>query len=89
MNGNYLTELRRSNAAGIHDHQPSRSESRRLAILESEEDMPNEDYDPTDFEVLEPTEDDLREIDEGDDEDLYYDYDEYDDFEFDPEDDEY
>lgn len=32
--GNRLTELRRSNAAGIHAHQPSRSQSRRIAIAE-------------------------------------------------------
>lgn len=32
--GNMLTELRRSNAAGIHAHKPSRSQSRRIAIEE-------------------------------------------------------
>lgn len=32
--GRYLSELRRSNAAGIHSHLPSRSQSRRIAIAE-------------------------------------------------------
>lgn len=80
--GQILTELRRSNAAGIHDHRPARSEERRRAIAMSYLD---EDY-LTDVEG--PSLMDLADIENesGDDEDdgldgLYddgYDYDIYD-----------
>lgn len=42
--GQYLTELRRSNAAGLHGHKPSRSQLRRFAVqegLDSYDDMSN------------------------------------------------
>jgi hypothetical protein len=36
--GEYLSNLRRSNAAGLHNHTPSRSELRRWAISAGSED---------------------------------------------------
>jgi hypothetical protein len=52
--GRQLTELRRSNAAGIHNHQPTRSETKRRAIQMSEFDG--------DYAGLEPTKEDLLDI---------------------------
>lgn len=70
-NGRYLSELRRSNAAGIHENRPARSISRRDAIQQSiEEDsvfgiLDEDDLWANEEEIdREPTEDDLREIEE-------------------------
>lgn len=54
--GQMLTELRRSNAAGIHGHQPSRSVQRRNAIMEEVEMTDPEDYIP------EPKDEDIWEL---------------------------
>ena len=37
--GRFLAELRRSNAAGLHDHTPSKSELRRWAIQDEDRNM--------------------------------------------------
>jgi len=84
--GRYLSELRRSGAAGIHDARPSRSLMRRLAIQE-ELDMSvifDGDYIPEDdWEDAEPSLEELDEIDHedytpDDDRELPYDPEEYD-----------
>jgi len=54
--GRRLTELRRSNAAGIHDHRSTRSEMKRQAIAMSQFDG--------DFVGLEPTKEELAEIEQ-------------------------
>lgn len=85
--GRYLSELRRSNAAGIHDARPSRSVMRRLAIQEEMDMSVTFDGDYTqdgDFDDLEPSPEDLAEIEqeedyvpEGDREDTFYEDDYY------------
>lgn len=52
--GKHLTELRASSAAGIHNHKPTRSETKRKAIEMSQFDG--------DYVGLEPTTEDLNEI---------------------------
>ena len=71
--GRYLSELRRSNAAGIHRSRPNRSLQERLAIQE-EIDMGNVIY--PNFN-REPTKDDLEAIEGGYlDDEVFYDDDE-------------
>lgn len=72
--GTLLTELRRSNASGIHNHKPSRSTQRRKAI---EMTLMNDDPRSLD-DIDEPTADDLRQIElDEDDFDADDDYDDY------------
>lgn len=65
--GKYLSELRRSSAAGIQDHRPSRSQLRRWAIEEGltyEEDnmsvVFDDDYIEDEGVWIEPTVEDLQ-----------------------------
>jgi hypothetical protein len=73
--GRFLSELRRSNAAGIHDARPSRSSLKRLAIQEGldmsiifDNDYPETDEDSDlGWDDLEPSPEDLKEIEEEED----------------------
>lgn len=80
--GTFLTQLRQSNAAGIHDHRRTRSEINRDAIEESLLEGGDVTID-ADWPDREPTEEELDEIDaedydpQGDPFDNYDDEDEY------------
>lgn len=76
VRGNYLSELRRSNASGIHGHKPSRSALNRAAIEEETLSILDGDYidqEPADEEIwrLEEEIDPEDFIDPEDDEDAY------------------
>lgn len=77
--GKYLTELRRSNAAGLHNQRPTRSAFNRAAIEEEIMSIVDEEeYEPTP-EELEAAEKEYDELDlydfwpEGEREVEYYD----------------